>query len=119
MAGIWRRPQSHLPLLRASSSARIERPFRKRVVESSTPLLWDCYRRRKFKGTTFGRVAASFDNPDWVDVTLRWDEAEPYLAGKWLSGKVKATKTLAPPAIYLQRRSGWGQSAEDEREGGG
>ena len=27
VAGIWRRLQSHLPLLRASSSARIERPF--------------------------------------------------------------------------------------------
>jgi hypothetical protein len=47
-------------------------------------------------------VAASFDNPDWVDVTLRWDEAEPVPASKWLSGKVKATKTLALPAIYLQ-----------------
>ena len=47
-------------------------------------------------------MAASFDNPDWVDVMLRWDEAEPDPASKWLSGKMKATKTLALPAIYLQ-----------------
>ena len=47
-------------------------------------------------------MAASFDSPDWVDVTLRWDEAEPDPAGKWLSGKVKAAKTPALPAIYLQ-----------------
>jgi hypothetical protein len=45
---------------------------------------------------TFDRVAASFDNPDWVDVTLhsyrsRWDEAESDPASQWLDDKVKAT----------------------------
>jgi hypothetical protein len=40
-----------------------------------------------FEDATFNRVAASFDNPDWVDVTLRsyrtrWDEAEPDPASK-------------------------------------
>ena len=60
-----------------------------------------------FDDVAFDRVAASFDNPDWVDVTLhsyrsRWDEAEPDPASKWLDDKVKATKTLALPTIYFQ-----------------
>ncbi len=60
-----------------------------------------------FDDATFDRVAESFDNPDWVDVTLhsyraRWDEAEPDPISRWLDDKVKATKTLAVPAIYFQ-----------------
>jgi pimeloyl-ACP methyl ester carboxylesterase len=60
-----------------------------------------------FEDATFDGVAASFDNPDWVDVTLhsyraRWDEADPDPASKWLDDKVKATKTLALPTIYVQ-----------------
>jgi pimeloyl-ACP methyl ester carboxylesterase len=60
-----------------------------------------------FDDATFERVAASFDNPDWIDVTLhsyrsRWDEAEPDPKSKWLDDKVKTTKTLALPTIYFQ-----------------
>jgi hypothetical protein len=60
-----------------------------------------------FDGVAFDRVAESFDNPDWVDVTLhsyrsRWDEAEPDPSSKWLDDKLKATKTLALPTIYFQ-----------------
>ena len=60
-----------------------------------------------FDDETFDRVAASFDNPDWVDVTLhsyraRWDEAEPDPRSQWLEDKVKATKQLSLPAIYFQ-----------------
>jgi pimeloyl-ACP methyl ester carboxylesterase len=60
-----------------------------------------------FDDVVFDHVAASFENPDWVDVTLhsyrsRWNEAEPDPASKWLDDKVKATKTLAIPAIYFQ-----------------
>lgn len=60
-----------------------------------------------FAEETFDRVAQSFDNPDWVDVTLhsyrsRWDEAEPDPESKWLEDRVKATKTLALPTIYIQ-----------------
>lgn len=60
-----------------------------------------------FDEATFDRVAHNFDNPDWVDVTLhsyraRWDEAEPDPASQWLEDKVKATKTLSLPAIYIQ-----------------
>ncbi len=60
-----------------------------------------------FDEATFQRVARSFDTPDWVDVTLhsyraRWDEAEPDPRSQWLEDKVKATETLALPAIYIQ-----------------
>lgn len=60
-----------------------------------------------FDETTFEAVAASFDNPDWVEVTLhsyraRWDEALPDPASQWLEAKVKQTKTLPLPALYFQ-----------------
>lgn len=60
-----------------------------------------------FDNATFNRVATSFENPDWVDVTLhsyrsRWDEAEPDLASQWLDNKVKTTKVLSLPTIYFQ-----------------
>jgi pimeloyl-ACP methyl ester carboxylesterase len=60
-----------------------------------------------FDDATFDRVALSWDNPDWVDVTLhsyrlRWDEAEPDARSRWLDDKVKATKTLSLPALYIQ-----------------
>ncbi|WP_254606497.1 alpha/beta fold hydrolase [Sphingomonas bacterium] len=60
-----------------------------------------------FDEATFDQVARSWDNPDWVDVTLhsyrsRWDEAEPDQRSRWLEDKVKATATLSLPTIYLQ-----------------
>jgi pimeloyl-ACP methyl ester carboxylesterase len=60
-----------------------------------------------FDEATFDRVAASWDNPDWVYVTLhsyraRWDEAEPDPRGAWLDEQVKATKTLSLPTLYVQ-----------------
>lgn len=59
-----------------------------------------------FDEVTFNRVARSFDNPDWVDVTLhsyraRWGEAEPDPRSAWLEDKVKATKTLSLPTLYI------------------
>ena len=76
------------------------RGFARIMWETWSPKGW-------FEDATFDRVATSFDNPDWVDVTLhsyraRWDEAEPDPASKWLDDKVKATKTLALPTIYIQ-----------------
>ena len=76
------------------------RGFARIMWETWSPEGW-------FDDVTFDRVAASFDNPDWVDVTLhsycsRWDEAEPDPVSKWLDDKVKATKTLAIPTIYFQ-----------------
>ena len=60
-----------------------------------------------FEASTFDRVAASFEKPDWVAVTLhsyraRWDEADPDPRSAWLEDKVKATKTLLLPTIYIQ-----------------
>ena len=59
-----------------------------------------------FDEATFEAVARSFENPDWVDVTLhsyraRWDEAAPDPASQWLEDKVKATANLALSALYL------------------
>lgn len=60
-----------------------------------------------FDEATFERTAKSFDNPDWVDVTLhsyraRWDEAEPDPRSQWLEDKVKATRQLSLPTLYFQ-----------------
>ena len=59
-----------------------------------------------FDEATFARVAASWDNPDFVPVTLhsyrsRWDEAAPDLASAWLDAKVKATGHLSLPAMFI------------------
>ncbi len=60
-----------------------------------------------FDEATFERVAKSFDTPDWADVTLhsyraRWDEATPDPRSQWLEDKVKATRTLSLPTLYVQ-----------------
>jgi pimeloyl-ACP methyl ester carboxylesterase len=60
-----------------------------------------------FDEATFDAVAESFDNPDWVDVTLhsyrsRWGETEPDPRSAWLERAVKDTKTLSLPALYIQ-----------------
>lgn len=60
-----------------------------------------------FDEATFDAVAASFDNPDWVDVTLhsyrsRWGETNPDPRSQWLEDKIRATKSLALPTIYFQ-----------------
>jgi len=60
-----------------------------------------------FDEAMFERVAAAWDNPDWVDVTLhsyraRWDVAPPDPRSAWLEEKVKATAALSLPALYVQ-----------------
>ena len=55
---------------------------------------------------TFRRVAEAWDNPDWVDVTLhsyrsRWNEAEPDPKSIAVEEKIKATKTLPLPTVYI------------------
>ena len=60
-----------------------------------------------FDEALFKRVATSFANPDWVDVTLhsyraRWDEAEPDPRSAWLEDKLKATRQLSLPTLYFQ-----------------
>ena len=56
---------------------------------------------------TFEAVAQSWQNPDFVAVTLhsyraRWDEAEPDPRSAALEEKIKATKTLDVPTVYVQ-----------------
>lgn len=74
--------------------------FARMMWETWSPPGW-------FDDATFDRVAVSFGNPDWVDVTLhsyrsRWGEVAPDPASKWLEEKLRAPKPLTLPAIYFQ-----------------
>ena len=56
---------------------------------------------------TFHQVAQSWQNPDFVAVTLhsyrsRWDEAEPDPISRQLEETIKSTRTLSLPALYIQ-----------------
>lgn len=60
-----------------------------------------------FDEATFGAVAKSFENLDWVAITLhsyraRWEEAEPDPRSLWLEKRVKETESLSLPAIFIQ-----------------
>jgi pimeloyl-ACP methyl ester carboxylesterase len=60
-----------------------------------------------FDEATFARVARSFDNPDWVDVTLhsyrsRWENAAPDPRSEWLETRVKATTKLSLPTLFIK-----------------
>ncbi len=70
-------------------------------------MMWDTWSPAGwFDEATFARVARSFENPDFVDVTLhsyraRWGEAEPDPASAWLEERVKATTRLALPTLFF------------------
>jgi pimeloyl-ACP methyl ester carboxylesterase len=86
--------------LGAQTVRQDRKAFARTMWETWSPRGW-------FDDTTFERVAASFNNPDWVEVTLhsyrsRWNEADPDPASLWLEDKVKETTTLTIPAIYFQ-----------------
>ena len=76
--------------------------------KSFTRLQWENWGPgRWFDESTFERVSKSFDNPDWVAVTLhsyrvRWGEAKPDPRSLWLEQEIRKTKTLSLPAIYIQ-----------------
>ncbi len=60
-----------------------------------------------FDDDTFRQVAVSFDNPDWVAVTLhsyraRWGEAEPDPRGAWLENRVRHTERFAVPTVFFE-----------------
>lgn len=60
-----------------------------------------------FDEATFRKVARSFDNPDWVDITLhsyrsRWENAAPDPRSEWLETKVKATTKLSLPTLFIK-----------------
>jgi pimeloyl-ACP methyl ester carboxylesterase len=71
-------------------------------------IMWETWSPQNwFDEATFEKVARSFTNPDWIDVTLhsyrsRWDEADPDPASAWLDEKVKTTQRLALPTLYFQ-----------------
>lgn len=71
-------------------------------------IMWDTWSPAGwFDESTFDKVAKSFENPDFVDVTLhsyrsRWGEADPDPASQWLDDQTTNTKTLALPTIYFQ-----------------
>jgi len=60
-----------------------------------------------FTEDSFEKVSESWRNPDFVDVTLhsyrsRWGEADPDEKSNLLEEKIKATKNLDLPALYIQ-----------------
>ncbi len=60
-----------------------------------------------FDEATFRQVAKSFDNPDWVDITLhsyrsRWEVALPDPRSDWLETKIKATTALSLPTLFIK-----------------
>ena len=60
-----------------------------------------------FDEGAFARTSKSWENPDWVDVTLhsyraRWGEAKPDPRSRDLEANVKMTKSLALPTVYIQ-----------------
>ena len=59
-----------------------------------------------FDEATFGAVARSFDNPEWVTIALhsyrvRWGEAEPDPRSAWLEERIKEMRSLSLPIIYF------------------
>lgn len=71
-------------------------------------IMWDNWSPTGwYDETTFAAASAAWENPDFVDVTLhsyqaRWDEAEPDPRSAELEAKVKATKALSLPTLYVQ-----------------
>ncbi len=60
-----------------------------------------------FDEAMFRKVATSFDNPDWVDITLhsyrsRWEVAAPDPRSEWLETKIKATTRLSLPTLFIK-----------------
>jgi pimeloyl-ACP methyl ester carboxylesterase len=60
-----------------------------------------------FDEATFAGVAKSWDNPDWVDVTLhsyrsRWENALPDPRSDWLETRIKATTKLSLPTLFIK-----------------
>ena len=60
-----------------------------------------------FDEATFAKVAKSWNNPDWVDVTLhsyrsRWENAVPDPRSQWLETNIKATTTLSLPTLFIK-----------------
>jgi pimeloyl-ACP methyl ester carboxylesterase len=62
---------------------------------------------RWFSDVAFETTAASFENPDWPEITLhsyrvRWGEAEPDPRYSALDARVKAARTIGTPTMMIQ-----------------
>lgn len=70
--------------------------------------MWDAWSPSGwFDEAMFDRVARSFENPDWAEVTIhsyraRWGEAAVDPRSEWLDTNVARAKTLPLPALYIQ-----------------
>lgn len=109
--GAWRRlPSGTRNSTGTSGSWRrsVARKLSPKIAGGFTHLLWQNWGPDGwFDQATFERVGKSFDNPDWVAVTLhsyrpRWGEAELDPRSLWLEEKVKETRTLALPTVYFE-----------------
>lgn len=71
-------------------------------------IMWENWSPRGwFTEQTFEKVSESWNNPDFVDVTLhsyrsRWGEAEPDKKSALLEERIKVTASLNLPALYIQ-----------------
>ncbi|MGI4751233.1 MAG: alpha/beta fold hydrolase [Janthinobacterium lividum] len=71
-------------------------------------IMWDNWAPKGwYNNELFEQVAQSWKNKDFVDITLhsyrtRWEEAEPDPKSVQLENKVKSTKTLSLPTLYIQ-----------------
>ena len=71
-------------------------------------IMWETWSPKGwFDEQTFEALSGSFENPDWPAVTIhsyrsRWDEADPDPRSRWLSDKVKDTKSLSLPVLFIQ-----------------
>lgn len=84
----------------ADAVRRDPRGFARVQWENWSPPGW-------FDEATFEAVARSFDNPDWVDVTLhsyrsRWGFADLDPRSEWLAKKVKDTQSLSLPTLFIK-----------------
>nr|WP_292421825.1 alpha/beta hydrolase [Mesorhizobium sp.] len=75
------------------------REFARFLWESWSPSGW-------FDDELFDKVAPSFENPDWANVTLhsyrvRWREAEPDPRYTELARRQIAAKTISVPVVML------------------
>ncbi len=89
------------------ATKRGEEAVKKNPV-SFAHIMWENWSPKGwFDEDTFNRVSQSWQNPDFVEVTLhsyrsRWEEAEPDSKSAKLEKKVKTTQTLSLPALYIQ-----------------
>ncbi|WP_116090299.1 alpha/beta fold hydrolase [Sphingomonas crusticola] len=74
--------------------------FARTMWENWSPAGW-------FDDALFDRVAQSFENPDWAEITIhsyraRWGETAVDPRSEWLEENVRKAKTLTLPFLYIQ-----------------